>query len=289
MPAGVGLGMKEISPNLQTYLDEIGATPLLTREEEIMLAKRIQKGDAKAPDRMIRANLRLVVRIANDYTGCGLPVADLIAEGNTGLMKATERFDPSFGAKFSTYAAWWIKQSIRRALSNQSRTVRLPTHIIEKLSKVRQAGIEIEERTGRRARGYELSEATGLNAKQLRLIRDSGQPTTSLDAPNFEGDEGLGMHERLDDEDADSPFEALSEANLLGELGGLLDVLDQRERDIIEARFGLGGGDVETLEQVGARHGVTRERIRQLQNIALQKMRRALHRMETPLPEIMRN
>ncbi|MFT5410730.1 MAG: RNA polymerase primary sigma factor [Verrucomicrobiales bacterium] len=283
------LVMKEISPILQTYLDEIGATPLLTREDEVKLAKRIQRGDAKARDRMIRANLRLVVKIANDYASCGLPISDLIAEGNTGLMKAVERFDPSFGAKFSTYAVWWIKQSIRRALSNQSRTVRLPTHIIEKLSKVRQAGLEIEEKTGRRPRGYELTEATGLDARQLRLIRDSGQPTTSLDAPNLEGDEGLDMHERLDDEDAANPFEALSEANLLGELGGLLAVLDARERDIIVSRFGLEGAPTETLEQVGLRHGITRERIRQLQNIALKKMRKALHHRETPLPTIMRN
>jgi len=281
--------MKEISPILQTYFDEIGSTPLLTREEEIKLAQRIRHGDPEARDQMIRANLRLVVKIAYDYSGCGLPVAELIAEGNTGLMKAVERFDPDFGAKFSTYAAWWIKQSMRRALSNQSRTVRLPVHVVEKIRKLRDAGLEIEERTGRRPNVHELAEATGFSGEQLRLLLASGKATVSLDAPAIEGELGLPMHERLDDSEAASPLESLSESSMLTQIGSLLDVLDERERHIIELRFGLQGEAPQTLEQVGELYGVTRERIRQLQKVAVGKMRRKLRQRETPLPAIMRN
>ena len=281
--------MREIPQILQTYYDEIGTTPLLSREEEIQLAQRIRAGEDRARDHMIRANLRLVAKIASDYYGYGLPLPDLIAEGNTGLMKAVERFDPSFGAKFSTYAAWWIKQAIRRALSNQTRTVRLPVHVVEKLRKLRAAEAKIEERTGRSPTSYELAEATGFNASQLRLLRDSRQAATSLDAENLDGDTGLPMHDRLKDESTGDPFETLSQQNLLGELRGLLGILDDRQRDIIEARFGLDGEAPETLEQVGDRHGVTRERIRQLQNQALEKMRRALRKRETPLPSILHN
>lgn len=281
--------MKEISPILQTYFDEIGTTPLLTREEEINLAHQIQRGDTAARDRMIRANLRLVVKIANDYYGCGLPLADLIAEGNTGLIKAVERFDPGFGAKFSTYGALWIKQSIRRALSNQSRTIRLPTHVVEKLRKLREAGLEIEEQTGRHPRSHELAEAMDLDEKQLQLLQASSRGTISLDAPVAEGETGLPMHERLDDTEGLSPLESLCDSNLLGELSGLLGLLDERERDIVESRFGLDGENPQTLEQVGERYGVTRERIRQLQIGALKKMRKNLHQRETPLPAIMRN
>jgi RNA polymerase primary sigma factor len=281
--------MKEISPILQTYFDEIGSTPLLTREEEIKLAQRIQRGDPAARDQMIRANLRLVVKIANGYFGCGLPLADLIAEGNTGLMKAVEKFDPDFGARFSSYSALWIKQSIRQALSNQGRTVRLPTHVIDKIRKLREAGLEIEGRTGRHPRNHELAEAMDLDAKQLQLLQASSKVTESLDAPVVEGEIGLTMHERLDDANAASPLESLSQSDLLGELGRLLGRLDGRERDIIESRFGLDGEKPQSLEQVGKRYGVTRERIRQLQKSALKTMRRTLHQRETPLPAIMRN
>ena len=238
---------------------------------------------------MIRANLRLVVKIAKDYFGFGLPLGDLIAEGNTGLIKAVERYDPSYGAKFSTYSAYWIKQSIRRALSNQSRTVRLPHHVVESVRKLRDASLEIEERTGREAKAHELAEAMGLSEKQLQLLHESSKAATSLDAPAAPGETGLPMHERLNDAGAPSPLETLSKSNMLGELGCLLEVLDERERDIIQSRFGLGDRQQQSLEQVGARYGVSRERIRQLQMRAVKKMRKKLHQRETPLPKILRS
>jgi RNA polymerase primary sigma factor len=281
--------MKEISPILQTYFDEISVTPLLTREAEIKLAQRVQKGDPVARDRMIRANLRLVVNIAYDYAGCGLPVADLIAEGNTGLIKAVERYDPSVGARFSSYGALWIKQSLRRALANQSRVIRLPIHIVEDIRKLRNAGLKIEERTGREPKTHELAEATGFDDKQLRLLQESSKATTSLDAYFFECEADHPIHARLEDAGAASPLETLSERSLFGELESLLNVLDERERDIIELRFGLSGEPPQTLVQVGKRHGVTSERIRQIQKIAVKKMRRKLHQRETPLPRILLN
>jgi RNA polymerase primary sigma factor len=272
--------------SLNHYLNQIGQTPLLTRQEEVELANRIRLGDSAARDHMIRANLRLVVKIAGDYQKCGLPLDDLIAEGNTGLIKAAERFDPSFGAKFSTYAAWWIKQSIRRALSNQSRTIRLPVHVIEKMNKLRAVEDKIAgEGGGRRGYSYEIEKETGLNKEQLRVLRQAGNASTSLDAPAFDEDSGT-MHERLQDPGSRDPFERASDANLIGELSGLLDVLNERERSIIASRFGLDGKSPRTLEEVGKRFGVTRERIRQLQNIALKKMRHQLHRRETNQPRI---
>ncbi|QJE97244.1 sigma-70 family RNA polymerase sigma factor [Luteolibacter luteus] len=270
--------------SLKVYLREISRTPLLTPEEEVKLAKRIKKGDKDARTHMIKANLRLVVKIAQDYSGYGLPISDLISEGNIGLMKAVERFDPKKGGKLSTYAAWWIKQSIKRALANQSKTIRLPVHMVDKIAKMRRISTLLAEALGREPTDEELAEEVGLPRRKLAMLKQASQRPTSLDAPINEG-EATEYGEIIGDDRAEDPLESLSEKNLHGELSGLLDVLDKRERRIIDERFGLTGKTPMTLEEVGREFGVTRERIRQLQNVALTKMRKALRRKDKPLPK----
>jgi len=268
--------------SLRIYMREISQTPLLTPKEEIELAARIKKGDKEARVQMIKANLRLVVKIAQDYANYGLPLADLISEGNIGLMKAVERFDPAKGGKLSTYGSWWIKQSIKRALANQSKTIRLPVHMVDKIAKLRRISDMLTEAYGREPTDEELSEETGIPMKKLSLLKRASQRPTSLDAPVNEG-EGTNYAEIIGDERAVSPFEALSDKNMFGELDDLLEVLDERESKIIDARFGLNGKTPMTLEEVGREFGVTRERIRQLQNIALDKMRKTLRKREKPM------
>jgi RNA polymerase primary sigma factor len=269
--------------NLKVYLREISQTPLLTPAEEVDLASKIKAGDKEARTQMINANLRLVVKIAQDYAGYGLPLSDLISEGNIGLMKAVERFDPAKGGKLSTYAAWWIKQSIKRALANQSKTIRLPVHMVDKIAKMRRISSMLGEALGREPTDDELSEELGLPRRKLAMLKQASQRPTSLDAPVNDG-ETTQYSEIIGDDRAEDPLLALSDKNLQGELDDLLAVLDQRERRIIDERFGLDGRRPLTLEEVGREFGVTRERIRQLQNVALSKMRRALRRKEKPLP-----
>ena len=266
---------------IKIYLREIGQIPLLTPQEEIDLAARIKKGDREARALMIKANLRLVVKIAHDYANLGLPLLDLVSEGNIGLMKAVERFDPAKGGKLSTYAAWWIKQSIKRALDNQSKTIRLPVHLVDKISKMRRVSLQMSEELGREPTDDELAEEIGLSSRKISQIKTVSTRPTSLDAPISDGD-SIEFGEIIGDEDAQTPFELLRDKNLRGELRELLQVLDDRERKIIFQRFGLDGGKPKTLEKVGKKFGVTRERIRQLQNIALAKLRRALSKKETP-------
>jgi RNA polymerase primary sigma factor len=273
----------ESDSSLKLYLREISKTPLLTPEEEVELANRIKKGDKAARSHMISANLRLVVKIAQDYSNYGLPISDLISEGNIGLMKAVERFDPTKGGKLSTYAAWWIKQSIKRALANQSKTIRLPVHMVDKIAKMRRISTMLGEALGREPTEEELADEVGLPRRKLAMLRQASQRPTSLDAPINEG-EATEYGEIIGDDRASSPFEMLSDKNLQGQLDGLLSVLDQRERQIIDERFGLNGKKPLTLEEVGREFGVTRERIRQLQNSALTKMRRALRKKEKPMP-----
>jgi RNA polymerase primary sigma factor len=274
----------ESDGSLKLYLREISRTPLLTPEEEVELSERIRQGDEAAREHMIRANLRLVVKIAQDYANFGLPVTDLISEGNIGLMKAVERFDPEKGGKLSTYAAWWIKQSIKRALANQSKTIRLPVHMVDKIAKMRRIAAMLTEALGREPTDEELADEIGVPRRKLAMLRQASQRPTSLDAPINEGD-ATEFGEVISDDRAANPLDMLSDKNLHSQLEGLLAVLDERERKIIDERFGLSGRRALTLEEVGREFGVTRERIRQLQNSALTKMRRALSKKEKPAPK----
>ena len=257
---------------IKIYLREIGQIPLLTPAQEIDLAAKIKKGDKEARALMIRANLRLVVKIAHDYANLGLPLLDLISEGNIGLMKAVERFDPAKGGKLSTYAAWWIKQSIKRALANQSKTIRLPVHLVDKISKMRRVSLQMSEELGREPTDDELAEEIGLSSGKVSQLKTVAIRPASLDAP-ISDDDSTEFGEIVGDEEAQTPFEMLRDKNLRNEVGDLLDVLDERERKIIDSRFGLNGGKPKTLEEVGKKFGVTRERIRQIEAKALRQLR----------------
>ena len=271
---------------IKIYLREIGQIPLLTIEQEIELAAKIKKGDKAARSLMIRSNLRLVVKIAHDYANLGLPLLDLISEGNIGLMKAVERFDPAKGGKLSTYAAWWIKQSIKRALANQSKTIRLPVHLVDKISKMRRVAMQMSEELGREPTDDELAEEVGLASGKISQLKTVSIRPASLDAP-ISDDDSTEFGEIVGDLEALTPFERLRDQNLRDEVGDLLGVLDEREKKIIFSRFGLDGGKAKTLEEVGKKFGVTRERIRQLQNIALMKLRRALQKKEKPIDHLL--
>jgi RNA polymerase primary sigma factor len=274
--------MNETDIGLNRYLREIGRFALLTPQEEIELAKKIKKGDTAARERMINANLRLVVTIARDYVNLGLPLLDLISEGNIGLTKAVERFEPTKGAKLSTYAMWWIKQSIKRALANQSKTIRLPVHLADKLAKMRRVSLQMSDELGREPSDDELGEEIGIASDKITRLKSVGIRPASLDA-SIGDDDSTEFGELIGDNEAQSPFELLRDKNLRGELDGLLEVLDAREKKIISERFGLGGGNPKTLENVAKNFGITRERIRQLQNVALAKLRRALSKKEDVL------
>ncbi len=274
--------MNESDTGLNRYLREIGRIPLLTPEQEAELAAKVKKGDAEARERMINSNLRLVVTIAHDYANLGLPLLDLISEGNIGLTKAVERFDPAKGAKLSTYAAWWIKQSIKRALANQSKTIRLPVHLVDKIAKVRRVSLQMSDELGREPTDDELGEEIGIAGNKVARLKSAGIRPASLDAP-IADDDSTEFGDVIGDEEAQTPFELLRDKNLRSEVDGLIEVLDSREKKIISQRFGLDGGKPKTLEDVGKNFGVTRERIRQLQNIALAKLRRALSQKEDRL------
>jgi RNA polymerase primary sigma factor len=271
--------MNESDTGLDRYLREIGRIPLLTAQQEIELAKKIKKGDAEARERMINSNLRLVVTIAHDYANLGVPLLDLISEGNIGLTKAVERFDSAKGAKLSTYAAWWIKQSIKRALANQGKTIRLPVHLVDKVAKVRRVSLQMSDELGREPTDEELGEELGIAREKVARLKSAGIRPASLDAPAGD-DDSTKFGEMIGDEEAQTPFELLRDKNLRNEMDGLLDVLDDREKKIISQRFGLDGGKPRTLENVAKSFGITRERIRQLQNVALIKLRRALAKKE---------
>ena len=264
---------------IKLYLREIGQVKLLTPQEEIELAARIKRGDKKAREHMIKANLRLVVKIAHDYDGLGLPLLDLINEGNIGLMKAVERFDPAKGGKLSTYAAWWIKQSIKRALANQAKTIRLPVHLVDKISRMRRIATKLQEVFGREPTDEELAEELGITASRVTQLRTAAIRPASLDAPIGDDDTNT-FAEVVEDERAEDPYEKLEEKTVNVMLDELIERLDPREKTILRYRFGLDGGSERTLEEVGERFNVTRERIRQIQNIALAKLRRMIEKME---------
>ena len=267
---------------MKAYLREIGRTPLLTPPQEIELARKIKNGDRQARELMISANLRLVVTIARDYVNYGLPLLDLISEGNIGLMKAVERFDPAKRAKLSTYAVWWIRQSIKRALSNQSKLVRLPVHLGDKMSKMRRVALRMSEELGREPTDDELGLEIGITTEKVSELRGVGIRPASLDAPI--SDDGLTKFgESVADEEAQTPFELLRDKDLRGKVDGLLKELNDREKKIISQRFGFSGGERKTLQQIGKTLGISRERIRQLENAALVKLRYALSQQEVPL------
>ena len=279
------MAIEDSDTGFQLYLREIGRFPLLTVEEEVRLARKIKRGDQAARSLMVRSNLRLVVKIARDYGNYGLPLLDLISEGNIGLMKAVERFDPKKGGKLSTYAAWWIKQSIKRALANQSKTIRLPVHLVDKISKMRRVSNQMTEELGREPTDDELAEEIGLAAGKVSALKTAAIRPTSLDQP-IGDDDSTAFGDLVGDSGAQDPFEMLRDKDLRNEVGDLLEVLDDRERRIINSRFGLDGKKPKTLEEVGVKFRVTRERIRQLQNIALGKLRKALNKKEKPRAEL---
>ena len=279
--SGAGMGSEDSDPGIRIYFREIGQIPLLTPQEEIDLAARIKKGDREAETLMIKANLRLVVKIARDYANLGLPTLDLISEGNIGLVKAVERFDPAMGGKLSTYAAWWIKQSIKRALANQSKTIRLPIHLLDKISKIRRVSLQMSDELGREPSDDELAQEIGISPSTVSQLKTVSIRPASFDAP-ISDEDSTEFGETVGDEDAQTPFELLRDKDLRDEVSDLFEVLDDRERTIIFQRFGLDGGKPRTLEELGKKFGVTRERIRQLQNFALAKLRQALTKKETP-------
>jgi RNA polymerase primary sigma factor len=265
---------------LQLYLQEIGKTPLLTIAEEVQLARRIRRGDRAARNHMIQANLRLVVKIAHDYKDFGLPLLDLISEGNIGLIKAVERFDPRKGGKLSTYAAWWIKQSIKRALANQSKTIRLPVHLVDKISKMRRAAMKLAEEFGREPTDEEVAMELNIPVNKVAHLKSVSIRPTSLDAPIGEDGDSATFGDIVGDENATSPYENVREHNLSSDLNRMINSLDKREADILRMRFGLDGHDEQTLEEVGKKFKVTRERVRQLQYLALRKIRKLMAKNE---------
>jgi RNA polymerase primary sigma factor len=273
---------KESESGIKIYLREIGQVPLLTPQEEVQLAARIKVGDRHARTKMIKANLRLVVKIAHDYSNFGLPLLDLISEGNIGLMKAVERFDPAKGGKLSTYAAWWIKQSIKRALANQSKTIRLPVHLVDKISKMKRVSMRMAEELGRDPSDYELAERLGMSPAKVSQLRTVSIRPASLDAPVGDNEDGTEFSEIVGDENAATPYEFLNDHTMRDEVRRLVTHLDAREAEILNLRFGLDGQKPLTLEDVGKKFKVTRERVRQLQNIALNKLRLLLEAKETP-------
>ena len=269
---------------LRLYLREIGEVKLLTPEEEIVLAKRIQKGDAEAREHMIKANLRLVVKIARDYEGLGLPLLDLINEGNIGLMKGVERFDPKKGAKLSTYAAWWIKQSIKRALANQSKTIRLPVHVVDKVAHMRRAEVKLREVLDREPTDQELGAELQMHVRRVEQYRQAARAPVSLDAP-ITDDGADRMADLLPDPNAVAPFEHVVQETDTELVREALATLTERESSILAHRFGLNDGKEQTLEEIGVKFGVTRERIRQIQEEALRKLRIQMEKRDRPADE----
>lgn len=265
--------------SLNIYLRQISTVPLLTVEEEIELASRIKKGDDKARETMITANLRLVVKIAKEYSNIGLSLLDLINEGNIGLMKAVERFDPSKGGKLSTYGAWWIKQSIKRALANQSKTIRLPVHMVDRVTQIRKTSVQLAEKLGRDPTDEELAAEMNLPVARITLLKSVSRKPASLDSP-LSDNESSTLGEMVADEKSENPYEQLQSKSLVGDVNRVLAQLEPREADIIRLRFGLEGLEPLTLEEVGEKIGVTRERVRQLQEQALRQLRKNMASME---------
>lgn len=267
--------MENTDSILTLYMREAGEVQLLTREEEAELAARIQQGDEAARDHMIRANLRFVVKIAREYEHLGMPLLDLINEGNIGLMRAVEKFDPAKGGKLTTYAALWIKQQIRRALASQGKTIRLPVHVADKIYHLSKAESRLQSALGRDATDEELAHELDTTPLRVARLRRAAMRPSSLDAPLGE-DSGSTVAEVVADENAPNPFAQLQNKTETGLIKQLVEQLPEREARIIRFRFGLDSGGERTLEEVGKKFNLTRERIRQLQNEALKKLKRML-------------
>lgn len=257
---------------LETYLREINETPLLNREEERELAFRIKlDGDISARDQMVRANLRLVVNIARNYTGKGLALQDLIEEGNLGLLRAVEGFDPNMDTRFSTYASYWIKQSIKRALVNTGKTIRIPAYMVELLAKWRRATTKLQEELGRAPTQEEVAKELDLPKKKLNIIKKAIRIYNS--APQSDAPEsGWSLDEMLMDGNTKTPDTEMVEADVLKHVLVLLDKMDTREATVLRMRFGLDGGEQRTLKEIGESLGLTRERVRQIESEALGKL-----------------
>ena len=257
------------------YLREVGRVALLTRAEEIDLARRVQQGDDAAREQMIQANLRLVVRIASDFEGAGMPLLDLISEGNIGLMRAVEKYDPERGVKFSIYAGFWVRQAMRRGVANQSRTVRLPVHAQAKLFHINRATRRLYQLLDREPSDAELSAETGLPEANINRLRTAALRTVSLEAPCGEDDSGQ-VGDLIADEHLRTPDQELAASANLEVLQEAMAKLAPREQAVLRHRFGLDGDAERTLEDVGREFGVTREAVRQIQNRALKKLRREI-------------
>jgi RNA polymerase primary sigma factor len=257
--------------SLRLYLREIGKVPLLTADQEVYLAKRIERGDMGAKTQMIEANLRLVVSIAKSYLGRGLSFLDLIQEGSLGLIRAVEKFDYRKGYKFSTYATWWIRQAVTRAIADKARTIRIPVHMVEKLNKVVHIERQLVQRLGREPRPDEIASELEMTTEEVREILRMAQLPVSLEKPIGEEEESE-LGDFVQDEQAESPFDTASLSLRREDIKKALDSLPERERKVIELRFGLLGDQPCTLEEVGRAFGVTRERIRQIENNTLKRL-----------------
>jgi RNA polymerase primary sigma factor len=278
-PTEPGLPWEELSTEerspIRYYLDQIGKTPLLTLEEETALARRVLKGDEAARQKMIQSNLRLVVRIAKDYDNFGLSLMDLISEGNFGLIKAVERFDPDKGGKLSTYASWWIKQAIKRALASNGKTIRLPVHMVDRIAQMRRVTARLTTEIGREPHNEEIAAAMEIPLAKVVHMKSIANRAASLDQPVGEdGDATLG--DLVKDDSERTPFETLRGKSDNAEIAEMLAALEPREAEILTHRFGLNGESPLTLEEVGERFKLTRERVRQLQQSALMQLRRIM-------------
>ena len=267
VPEGIAL-----DDPVRMYLKEIGRVPLLTAEEEIELAKRMEMGDKEAKQRLIESNLRLVVSIAKRYVGRGMLFLDLIQEGNMGLIKAVEKFDYRKGYKLSTYATWWIRQAITRAIADQARTIRIPVHMVETINKLVRTSRQLLQELGREPTAEEIAEEMGLTPERVREIQKIAQEPVSLETPIGE-EEDSHLGDFIEDQDALAPAEAASFVMLKEQIEEVLDTLNEREQRVLRLRFGLDDGKARTLEEVGREFGVTRERIRQIEAKALRKLR----------------
>ena len=268
--------------NLTRYLREMSEWDRISHDQEIELGKRVQAGDKEAVNQLVKANLRLVLKIAKEYQNLGLEYMDLVSEGNLGLIRAAEKFDPEYGCRFSTLCAIWVRQFIRRALANQGRTVRLPVYLVDHIQKMRRAEIELNRRLKRPPMDEELAEATGMTLEKIQLMKRSQKASFSLDED--ENEEVRSLHERLADENSPAPDVAATCDHDFAYIEKAMHILDEREYDIVRQRYGIGTGKNRSLGEIAKDYGLTRERIRQIQKTALNKLRSVLTLKDAELP-----